>query len=71
MARKITVSIQTDITLELNEKEEIIVEKIENSDTDFEYDYLQNRLESLLLNRIHKEMKDLKDVKIHDITYWD
>lgn len=71
MKRKITVTIQTDITLELNEKEEIIVEKIENSDTDFEYDYLRNRLESLLLNRIHKEMKDLKDVEIHDITYWD
>ncbi len=71
MKRKITVSIQTDITLELNEKEEIIVEKIENSDTDFEYDYLRDRLESLLLNRIHKEMKDLKDVKIHDISYWD
>ena len=71
MARKITVSITADITLETNEKEEIIVEKIENSDTDFEYDYLQGKLESLLLNRIRKEMKELKDVEIHDIGYWD
>lgn len=71
MARKIIVTISANIALETNEKEEIIVEKIENLDTDFEYDYLQGKLESLLLNRIRKEMKDLKDVEIHDIGYWD
>lgn len=71
MSRKITVSIQADITLEVNEKEEIILDKIENSDTDFEYDDLQYKLASLLANRISKEMKDLKDVEVQDITYLD
>lgn len=71
MKKKITVTIQADITLEANEKEKIILDKIENSDTDFEYDNLQYRLASLLANRISKEMKDLKDVEIQDIAYWD
>ena len=71
MSRKITVTIQADITLETNEEEEIILNKIENADTDFEYDDLNFDLETLLLNRIHKEMKDLKCVEIHDIGYWD
>lgn len=71
MARKITVSIKADITLEANEKEEIILDKINNIDTDFEYDMLQNRLASLLTSRISNEIKDLKDVEVQDITYWD
>ena len=71
MRRKITVTISADITLEANEQEEIILDKIDKMDTDFEYDMLQYRLASLLLNRIHKEMKDLKDVEVQDIAYWE
>ena len=68
---KITVTIQADITLETNEQEEIILDKIDNMDTDFEYDMLQYRLASLLASRISNEMKDLKDVEIQDIIYHD
>lgn len=71
MGKKITVTIQADITLEANEKEEIILDKIENLDTDFEYDYFQYRLASLLAHRISEKMKDLKDVEVQDIAYWE
>ena len=71
MARKITVSIKADITLEANEKEEIILDKIDNMNTDFEYDRLQYRLASLLASRISNKMKDLKDVEVLDIVYWE
>lgn len=69
--KKITVTIKADITLEANEKEEIILDKIDNLDTDFEYDMLQYRLASLLASRISNEMKDLKDVEVQDISYWE
>ena len=71
MTKKVTVSIKADITLEVNEKEEIILDKIDNLDTDFEYDMLQYRLASLLASRISNEMKDLKDVEVQDISYWE
>ena len=71
MKRKVTVTIKADITLEANEKEEIILDKIDNIDTDFEYDRLQYRLASLLASRISNEMKDLKDVEVQDISYWE
>ena len=69
MGRKITVTIQADITLEANEKEEIILDKIDKMDTDFEYDYLQYRLASLLESRISNEIKDLKVIEVHNINY--
>jgi hypothetical protein len=69
--KKITVTIKADITLEANEKEEIILDKIDNMDTDFEYDRLQYRLASLLASRISNKMKDLKDVEVLDIGYWE
>lgn len=71
MGRKITVTITADITLETNEKEEIILDKIDNMDTDFEYDMLEYRLASLLASRISNEIKDLKDVEVQDIIYHD
>ena len=71
MGRKITVTIKADIILEATEKEEVILDKIENLDADFVYDKLRYKLEELLLSRIHKEMKDLKDVEIYDVGYWD
>jgi len=69
--KKITITIKADITLEANEKEEIILDKIDNMDTDFEYDRLQYRLASLLASRISNKMKDLKDVEVLDIGYWE
>lgn len=71
MKKKITVTITADITLEANEKEEIILNKIENLDTDFEYDYLQYRLASLLASRISNKIKDLENIEVQDIGYWE
>ena len=71
MTRKITVTIKADITLEPNDLEKRIIDTIDNLDTDFVYDKLRYKLESLLLDRICKEMKDLKDVEIYDVGYAD
>lgn len=74
MAKEITVTIHTDITFEATELEKRIIDAIRENllnDDDFEiYDKLRNKLDDLLLARIHKEMKNLKDVDILD-TNWD
>ena len=75
MAREITVTIHTDIIFKTTEKEEELIKAIHEAsidcDEDYEtYDMLRNMLDDLLLHRIHKEMKNLKDVEILD-TNWE
>jgi len=75
MARKITITISGDITFNATEKEEKlikIIDELPSEDEDYDeiYDKLVNKLETLLLNRIYREMKDLNDVEIHD-TDWE
>ena len=74
MAKEITVTIHTDITFEATDLEKRIIDAIRETslnDDDYEiYDKLRNKLDDLLLVRIYKEMKNLKDVEILD-TEWD
>lgn len=75
MAKEITVTIHTDITFKATEKEEELIKAINEAsidcDDDYEtYDMLRNMLDDLLLHRIHKELKNLKEVEILD-TNWD
>ena len=75
MTRKITITINGDITFNTTEKEEEIIKAIdelspEEDDYDESYDMLVNMLNDLLLNRIYKEMKNLNDIEIHDAN-WD
>lgn len=65
MARKISVSIQCDIDCVATEEEEKIIKKIEDLDyTSEEYDdlyaELTDKLETLLSDRISKELEKLK-----------
>lgn len=75
MAKKITVTIHTDITFDATDLEKRYIDAINEAsidcDDDYEtYDMLKNMLDDLLLHRIHKEMKNLKDVDILD-TEWE
>lgn len=75
MAKEITVTIHTDITFNATEKEEELIKAINEAsidcDDDYEtYDMLRNMLDDLLLHRIHKELKNLKEVEILD-TNWE
>lgn len=72
MARKITISIQADIILETTKTEEAIIKALRKAEDDDDWDLcceLQNALEELLSDRISKEIKNIKDVEIHD-TNW-
>lgn len=72
MAKKITVSIQADITLEATKKEETIIKALRSAEENDDWDLccdLQDALEELLSDRISKEIKNIKDVEIHD-TNW-
>lgn len=75
MAREITITISGNITFNATEKEEKLIKAIdelpsEEEDYDEIYDKLVNKLETLLLNRICREMKELNDVTIYD-TNWE
>lgn len=72
MKRKITVSIEADITLEMTKEEEKIIDDLRHAEDDDDWDRyskLENKLEKLLLDRISKEIKNLKDTRILD-TNW-
>ena len=72
MKRKITVSIQADITLEMTNEEKKIIDNLRHAEDDDDWDRhskLENKLEKLLLDRVSKEMKNLNDTRILD-TNW-
>ena len=72
MKRKITVSIQADVTLEMTREEEKILMKMRNA-ADSEhwdsYTKLENKIEELIKKRIFEEMESVEDVVVHDINY--
>lgn len=72
MKRKMTVSIQADVTLEMTREEEKILTKMrraEESDDWGSYTELENKLETLITKRIFEEMESMEDVRVHDINY--
>lgn len=72
MKRKITVSIEADVTLEMTKEEEKIINNLRHAEDDDDWDRhseLENKLEKLLLDRISKEIKNLNDTRILD-TDW-
>ena len=72
MKRKITVSIETDITLEMTKEEEKIIDNLRHAEDDDDWDRhseLEDKLEKLLSDRISKKIKELTDIKILD-TNW-
>lgn len=58
MGRNIVVSISEEVVLKATEEEEKIIEAIENSNSDDEYDELQDKLETLVCDRISKEINN-------------
>lgn len=72
MKRKMTVSIQADVTLEMTREEEKILMKMRNA-ADSEhwdsYTKLENKIEELIKKRIFEEMESVEDVVVHDINY--
>ena len=72
MKRKMTVSIQADVTLEMTREEEKILMKMRNA-ADSEhwdsYTKLENKIEALITKRIFEEMESVEDVVVHDINY--
>ena len=72
MKRKMTVSIQADVTLEMTREEEKILMKMRNA-ADSEhwdsYTKLENKIEELIRKRIFEEMESVEDVVVHDINY--
>ena len=59
MGRNIVVSMSAEVMLKATEEEEKIIEAIENSNSDDEYDELQDKLETLLCDRLSKEVKEI------------
>lgn len=73
MARKITVTIQANVTLEATTEMEEILKAYKIAMENDEWDIcneLQDKFESLISSKICEEMKDIKDVEIHDAN-WD
>lgn len=72
MKRKMTVSIQADVTLEMTKEEEKIIRKMRNAENSEDWDSyteLKDKLEALIAKRILKEMESIEDVTVDDISY--
>lgn len=72
MARKITVTIQADITLETTKRMEEIIKAYRSAENEDDWDIcceLENILEELLSDKISKEIKGIKNVEVLD-TDW-
>lgn len=70
--KKITVTIEADITLEMTREEEKIIRKMRNAENSEDWDShckLENKLEKLIEKRIFEEMESVEDVVVHDIDY--
>ena len=73
MARKITVSIQADVTFEATKEMEKIIKALRNAEEDDDWDLcyeLDYKLEQLLVGEISKKIADIKDVDVLDKN-WD
>lgn len=72
MARKITISIQADITLEATKRIEEIIKAYRSAENEDDWDIcyeLENILEELLSDKISKEIKGIKNVEVLDIDW--
>ena len=72
MKRKMTVSIQADVPLEMTKEEEKIIRKMRNAENSEDWDSyteLKDKLEALIAKRILKEMESIEDVTVDDISY--
>ena len=69
MGRNIVVSINAEVVLRATKEEEKIIKAMENSTSDDKYDELQDKLNTLLLDRIPKEIEGLSGVGILDINW--
>ena len=71
--KRITVTIQADVTFETTKEEEEIIKKMrraeENDDWD-RYCELENKFEEVISNRVSKEIKNIKDINVLD-TNWE
>lgn len=73
MARKITVTIRADITLETTKEMEKIIKASRDADNNNDWDLcseLDYKLEQLLAGEISKKIAGIKDVDVLD-TNWD
>lgn len=74
MAKRITVSVQADITFEATAREEQLIEDIHDAtlnDDDYEeYDKLMNKLNNILLDKLYTEVEGLNEISILD-TNWE
>lgn len=72
MAKKITVTIEADVTLEMTREEEKIIRKMRNAEISEDWGShckLENKLEKLIEKRIFEEIESVEDVVVHDIDY--
>ena len=72
MKKKITVTIEADVTLEMTREEEKIIRKMRRAEDSEDWDShceLENKLEKLIEKRIFEEMASVEDVVVHDIDY--
>lgn len=70
--KRITVTIEADITLEMTREEEKIIRKMRNAENSEDWGSrckLENKLEKLIEKRIFEEMESVEDVVVHDIDY--
>ena len=70
--KRITVTIEADVTLEMTKEEEKIIRKMRNAEDSEDWGSrykLENKLEKLIEKRIFEEMKSVEDVVVHDIDY--
>jgi 16S rRNA C1402 (ribose-2'-O) methylase RsmI len=73
MKRKITVTIQANVTLEATTEMEEILKAYKIAMENDEWDIcneLQDKFESLLSDKIYEKMEGIKDIEIHDAD-WD
>ena len=73
MGRKITVTINADVTFETTKEEEEIIKKMRHAEDKDDWDRyceLENKFEEIISNRVSKEIKNIKDINVLD-TNWD
>ena len=72
MKKKITVTIEADVTLEMTREEEKIIRKMRHAEESADWGSrikLENKLEKLIEKRIFEEMESVEDVVVHDVDY--
>lgn len=72
MSRKITVSINADVTIEATKEVEETMKKMRRAEEDDNWDLyckLENKLEELLSNSVYEGIKNIKDVNVLDVNW--